>query len=156
MHVIQCIHSNEKLIRTKSTHFFHNFIVMGSAKQTQSPKCNICVQAFVITSWDAHGSYECYNEERGKKSSCACMMIPSVWSNLYSKQICCFNFSNQIIDLFQFFIELLFQFSYWIVISNFMIIFNCYCFKFSLNWCFNSHDRIHLLFQFSQQKHTHN
>jgi hypothetical protein len=40
---------------------------MGSAKQTQSPKCNICVQAFVVTSWDAHGSYECYNEERGKK-----------------------------------------------------------------------------------------
>jgi len=45
-----------------------------------------------------------------------------------------FNFSNQIIDLFQFFIELLFQFSYWIVIS--ILILNCH-FKF--------HDHIQLL-----------
>jgi hypothetical protein len=65
---------------------------------------------------------------------------------------CYFKFNDHIeLLLFQFLIEL-YKFKFFMTKSN------C-CFNLSLNWCFNSHDHIQLLFQFNTipiQKHLIN
>ncbi len=108
----------------------------------------MCTSFVVITSWDAHGSYECYNEGNGgKKSPCAYAQWFQVFDQDYIPPkkrkknvliflitiLICFNFSLNFYFKFHDRIELLvFSNSHWIGVSIIVIVFT---------FCFNSHKK---------------
>ncbi len=135
------------------------------------------------SSWNICGSHQCYNfNQREKKHH---HVLYAWWFQMLIKFIPNFFFvvslffCTILIFLMIILNSCLFQFTFWVHISSFMNILDSYCFNLllktivsifywidevsiffcfnlSLNWCFNSHNHIQLLFQFSHKKYKHN